>query len=101
MGEMLKQVFMLTNIVFFFAFKNKPEIQKSCPSNKHSKTFYIQVLSDVDEVLEFQLHEVHWGHRCHFLRDEWMFSLKEKEKLSFLCKKEIRKAEERAKTGMF
>lgn len=61
MEEMLKQVFMLTNIVSFFAFKNKPAIQKSCPSNKHTEAFYIQALSDVEKVLESKLPEVRWG----------------------------------------
>lgn len=58
---MLKQVFMLTSTVSIFAFKNKPAIQKSCPSNKHTEAFYIQALSHVEKVLESKLHEVRWG----------------------------------------
>ena len=54
-----------------------------------------------EEVLASQLHEPHWGTGAVSSKMNGCFTHRKREKLSLLCKKEIRKAEERAKTRRF
>lgn len=55
-----------------------------------------------EEVLASQLHEPHRGTGAVSLEMNGCFAHRKREKLSLLCKKEIRrKAEERAKTRRF
>ena len=95
MGELLKQVFMLTNVVSFLTFKSNPATQKSLPSNKHTVTFYIHALSDVRRGPCVSAPWDLLGHRCCFLKDEWMLSSQEKGEIVSSLKTEIRKKEQR------
>ena len=75
------------NIASFLAFKIKPSPQESCPSDKHTETFSIQALCDVNVVLESRLHEVRGTGAISSERDG-CFAHRKRETFSFLGKKE-------------
>lgn len=84
MGEMLKQVFMLMNVsFFFFAFKIKPATQESHPSDKHTETIYIQALSDVKK-RSFSLNSMRFiGAQVPFPQRRGCFAHRKREKFYF------------------